>query len=165
MLSVVGELSAKLASRSRHVCLLLGAGASVGAGLPDMARLTSKVLEKLDGTDKMLFEDLMKGRNLEQALTRLRRIESLVEGDEKIGGTDKVSAKHLDDNICSAIIEAIRDPKTLDAFYRFGAWANQADYRRPLELFTTNYDLLIEAGRPILMDLSGQSMGISVPIL
>jgi len=111
-----------------------------------MARLTSKVLENLAGTDKVLFEELMKGRNLEQALTRLRRIESLVEGDERIGGAGKVAAKHLDENICSAIIEAIRDPKTLDAFYRFGAWANRADYRRPLEVFTTNYDLLIEMG-------------------
>lgn len=52
----------------------------------------------------------------------------------------------LDESICSAIIEAIRDPKTVDTFHRFGAWASRADYRRPLEVFTTNYDLLIEMG-------------------
>src|SRR5262245_20655056 len=146
LLSIAGELSAKLASRSRHVCVLLGAGASVGAGLPDLARLTAKVLEAVDGNDKGLLEELLKGRNLEQALTRLRRIESILDAGEKISGFDKMAAGQLDLKICAAIIEAIRKPNNVDAFNRFGAWAARADYRRPLEVFTTNYDLLIESG-------------------
>ena len=146
LLTVIGELSAKLAARSRHVCLLLGAGASVGAGLPDLANLTSKVLASMNESERALLEPLLKGRNLEQALTRLRRIESLVEADETIGGLDKPTSRQLDVKICAAIIDAIRSPNRLDAFNRFGAWANRADYRRPLEVFTTNYDLLIEGG-------------------
>ena len=35
----VNELSSKLASRSRHVCVFLGAGASRACGLPDMSQL------------------------------------------------------------------------------------------------------------------------------
>lgn len=146
LIAVAGELSAKLASRSRHVCLLIGAGASVGAGLPDMARLTAKVLESVDGSEKDLLANLLNGRNLEQALTRLRRIESLVEADEKIGGFDKTTAGELDLKTCAAIIEAIRKPDNVDAFNRFGAWASRTDYHRALEIFTTNYDLLIESG-------------------
>lgn len=111
-----------------------------------MLRLIAKVQETLGGTDKELFDELIRGRNLEQALTRLRRIESLVEGSEKIAGIDKAAATQLDQKICATIIDAIRHPQKLDAFHRFGAWANRADYIRPLEVFTTNYDLLIETG-------------------
>jgi hypothetical protein len=125
---------------------LLGAGASVGAGLPDLAGLTTKVLAALTGDEKKLVETLLTGRNLEQALTRLRRIESLVEGTEKVNGLDKATAARLDVKICAAIIDAIRRPTTLDAFHRLGSWAGRADYRGPIEIFTANYDLLVETG-------------------
>ena len=45
-------LSAKLATRSRHVCVFLGAGASRACGLPDLARLDKQVLEGLDGEER-----------------------------------------------------------------------------------------------------------------
>jgi SIR2-like domain len=146
LLAVVGELSTKLATRSRHVCVLLGAGASVGAGLPDLAGLTSKVLGALSSDDKAVLEELLKGRNLEQALTRLRRIEALLEKDEKVNGLDKANAARLDALVCEAIISAIRSPTKLDAFHRLGSWASRADYRGPVEIFSANYDLLVETG-------------------
>ncbi len=146
LLSIVAELGTKFAARSRHVCLLLGAGASVGAGLPDLAGLTAKVLLAFDGDDKKLVEGLLNGRNLEQAMTRLRRIESLLEHDERVSGLDKQTAARLDILICEAIIAAIRTPTNLEAFHRLGSWASRADYRRPIEIFSANYDLLVEVG-------------------
>jgi hypothetical protein len=146
LVAMVGELSTKLATRSRHVCLLLGAGASVGAGLPDLAGLTSKVLEALGKDDKPVLGELLKGRNLEQAITRLRRIAALLEKDEKVNGLDKTNAVRLDAEVCEAIIAAIRKPKKLDAFHRLGSWASRADYRGAIEIFTANYDLLTETG-------------------
>jgi hypothetical protein len=146
LLVVIGELSAKLATRSRHVCLLLGAGASVGAGLPDLAGLTTKVLGVLNKDEKTILEELLKGRNLEEAITRLRRIEALLEKDEKVAGLDKESAARLDALICEAIINAIRTPNKLDAFHRLGSWASRADYHGPVEIFSANYDLLVETG-------------------
>src|SRR5580692_2059824 len=110
LLAVVSELSTKLATRSRHVCVLVGAGASVGAGLPDLAGLTKKVVGTLGKDDKVILEGLLKGRNLEQALTRLRRIEALLEKDEKVNGLDKANAARLDALVCEAIIGAIRTP-------------------------------------------------------
>ena len=44
---VARELATKLASRARHVCMLLGAGASVAAGLPTIKDLTTIVLDTL----------------------------------------------------------------------------------------------------------------------
>jgi hypothetical protein len=146
LLAVVSELSTKLATRSRHVCVLVGAGASVGAGLPDLAGLTKKVVGTLGKDDKVILEGLLKGRNLEQALTRLRRIEALLEKDEKVNGLDKANAARLDALVCEAIIGAIRTPSRLDAFHQLGSWASRADYRGPVEIFSANYDLLVETG-------------------
>jgi hypothetical protein len=59
---------------------------------------------------------------------------------------DKVGAGRLDDLVCQAIIAAIKTPTNIDAFKSFGSWASRADYRSPIEIFTANYDLLVEAG-------------------
>jgi hypothetical protein len=65
-------VSAKLATRARHVCTFFGAGTSAACGLPDVAQLQAKVLANLGTADKALFEkQLAGGRNLEQALSRL----------------------------------------------------------------------------------------------
>ncbi len=40
-------LSAKLATRSRHVCTLFGAGTSKSCGLPDAAELQRRILAAL----------------------------------------------------------------------------------------------------------------------
>lgn len=146
IVKIVRELSVALATHSRHVCLLLGAGASVSADLPDMRGLTVKVLESLSSSDKDIIGDLLKERNLEQVLTRLRRIAALTDDGEKIGGVDKATSLRLDSQICDIIIQSIRNPCKQEAFKRLASWANRAEYHKPLELFTTNYDLLIEAG-------------------
>ena len=79
-------LSAKLAARSRHVCTFFGAGTAKACGLPDVAELQARVLVGLGAKEKVLFEKQLAGRNLEQALSRLRRIAALLSGDEKIDG-------------------------------------------------------------------------------
>jgi NAD-dependent SIR2 family protein deacetylase len=41
--AVATELAGKLSARTRHVCVLLGAGASRSAGLPDLGGLQDAV--------------------------------------------------------------------------------------------------------------------------
>ncbi|HUA73828.1 MAG TPA: SIR2 family protein [Solirubrobacteraceae bacterium] len=141
------ELSAKLAPRSRHVCVLLGAGASRACGLPDVSELQTKVLKSLGAQEKAAFQtQLAGGRNLEQALSRLRRIAVLLEGSRgKIDGLTAKKATALDHSACRHIVSAL-DVNRADAgpMLRLAAWAAQADYLLPLELFSVNYDLLLE---------------------
>lgn len=138
-------LSAKLATRSRHVCLLLGAGVSRACGLPDIAGLEKQVLDKLTGDNKTTFEKQLAGRNLEQALSRLRRIAALVEGGDRIDGLSADEARALDALVCSEVVQALAlDHADLEPVLRLAAWAARADYGWPLEVFTVNYDLLIE---------------------
>jgi hypothetical protein len=146
-IAFVTGLGARLATRSRHVCVFLGAGTSKACGLPDLAQLQEKVLTSVSSRDKDALHPILKSRNLEQALTRLRRISALLSGDEKIDGlTGKVAAE-LDLAVCRAIIKALDiSGSNIAPAECFAAWAAMANYHAPLEIFTVNYDLLIETG-------------------
>lgn len=144
---VARELATKLSSRARHVCVLLGAGASVAAGLPTISGLTAIVVASLSDSEKARFTVLLAGRNLEQALSRLRRIRALVAGGGTFEGLTEASAAELDRHVCEAISRAVDIAgKPIDAFERLASWAGRTESQRPIEFFTVNYDLLIEAG-------------------
>lgn len=141
----VTSLSAKLAARSRHVCAFLGAGASRACGLPDIATLQKQVLQRLDDGDRVALEQQLTERNLEQVLSRLRRIAALLSGDQRIDGLTAEDAVALDATVCRAIVaELDLGSADLAPMLDFAAWAARAGYHLPLELFTVNYDLLIE---------------------
>src|ERR1051325_8335794 len=106
-LDFVASLSAKLATRSRHVCAFLGAGIARACGLPDMATLLDQVVAALDADSREAFERQRKGRNLEEALTRIRRIAALVTGEETFDGLTESQAKALDAKVCKAIVKAL----------------------------------------------------------
>ena len=139
------ELSAKLATRARHVCLLLGAGASRACGLPDVYQLQDRVLERLQGADRIAFEKQLEGRNLEEALSRLRRIAVLLTGTQTVDDLTSAQAAELDAAVCHAIVAELDTGQAdLQPALRLAAWAARADYSYPLEVFTVNYDLLVE---------------------
>lgn len=139
-------LSAKLATRSRHVCAFFGAGVSKACGLPDVSELEAIVLDQLSADEKPLFGKQLTGRNLEQALSRIRKIATLLEGDSEIDGLTSSKATQLDFNICKAISSELnKDTVDLRPMKNFAAWAARGDYHSPLELFTVNYDLLLES--------------------
>lgn len=144
----VNGLSEKLASRSRHVCLFFGAGASKACGLPDVAGLTEHVRRSLSDDQSTVFEHLTTGRNLEQVLSRLRRIATLLEeSEDTVDGLTGEQAGALDIEICRLIIETLTSgAATHGPMWRLASWAVRADYHRPVELFTVNYDLLAETG-------------------
>ncbi|TYD00599.1 SIR2 family protein [Arthrobacter echini] len=140
-----GGLSAKLATRSRHVCTFFGAGTSKACGLPDVALLTTKILAGLEGEQLEAFKRITSSRNLEQALSRLRRVQAVVEGADVIDGLTGAQAKALDVAICKLIIQELSSAKAhLGPVDKLVAWVERADYARPVELFTVNYDCLIE---------------------
>ena len=144
-LQFASSLSAKLATRSRHVCAFLGAGVGKACGLPDVNELQQRVLEDLEEENQIAFQFQLENRNLEETLSRLRRISSLLSGEEEVDGLTAKTAHELDAAICKIIVRAlsveITDPSA--AIY-LAAWAARANYHLPIELFTVNYDLLLE---------------------
>lgn len=104
-------LASRLATRSRHVCLFLGAGASKACGLPDVQLLQNQVLNGLKSDAREIFAKLLDGRNLEQVLTRLRRIHALLDEDGFIDGLTGKQASHLDSAVCEEIVKALEITK------------------------------------------------------
>ncbi len=144
-LSFATSLSAKLATRSRHVCTFLGAGVGKACGLPDVSELQQHILQDLKEDDRAAFESQLSDRNLEEALSRLRRISTLISGEETVNGLTAEQAEKLDTAVCHAIIKALSVKDVdLTAVLYLAAWVARADYHHPVELFTVNYDLLLE---------------------
>ncbi|AMV48251.1 SIR2 family protein [Paraburkholderia caribensis] len=144
-LRFVSGLSAKLATRSRHVCTLFGAGTSKACGLPDVAELQRKILAVLPAPQRAALEAQLVGRNLEAGLSRLRRIPALLSGDQKIDGITAADAIALDRAICRVIISEVDIARAdLAATRHFASWLARANYHFSVEVFTVNYDLLFE---------------------
>ena len=144
---VARGLAAKLGSRARHVCLLLGAGASCAAGLPALAELQTAIVSTFTGDERKRVEELLGRFNLEEMISRLRGLQALLEDGEQLGGLAATDAAALDEKICRAIVASVDSSSApIDAFARLASWAARMDNQTPIELFTVNYDLLVERG-------------------
>jgi len=146
----VSDFLRKLGERRRHVAFLFGAGTSKAAGLPDIAELAAQVGELLvDQPDLQdAYRKLIQGRNIQEVLTRARLVSSLLEGtSQTIDSLDAEAASRLDRAICSAISSIVsKEPETTQIHRSFAGWLGRAGHDSPVEVFTINYDLLIERG-------------------
>lgn len=142
-----GDLTSRLATRSRKVCLFVGAGASKACHLPDVDGLERLIHDALDDDDQATFARLLKGRNFEEVLSRLRRIQSLLEDedDQDVDGLTASDAVHLDRRICRETVQALSlSEADLEPMEDLARWIQRSDYHKPIEIFTVNYDLLAE---------------------
>jgi hypothetical protein len=146
------ELREQIATHERHVGFFVGAGASMAAGLPGLDELTLTVAGELKGEDKDLFEitqkSLGKSANIEDFLDHLRLLRDLLRKDasKTYEGISGAQAKKLDIAICQAIQKAVLspDPTKMGGHYALASWILHVRRDQPIEIFTTNYDLVIE---------------------
>jgi len=145
---VATDFAEKLAPKNRHVMFLLGAGASCAAGLPTLNDLKAAVENILVADDQKNYQRLGTSRNIEEILSRLRLVAEVITGTaDSLDGFTSDTAKDLDKKICSAISTVIQEADVkLEAHLRFAQWCGRSVYMRPLEVFTINYDNVIEQG-------------------
>lgn len=153
----IRELKNQL-SYSKKYGFFFGAGTSCALGVPNITTLTTGVENALQGDDKADFKKIKddlestspeKTINIEDILNQLRQIRSITgERDDKsyldISGK---SATDLDNLICKQIYEIIRkSEETVDLSNtkKFFAWLNMQSRDFSKEIFTSNYDLIIE---------------------
>lgn len=148
------QLRDQLASDKRKLGFFFGAGTSMAVGLPGVFALTAQIAEKIEKGHKPLFEKLRKAAdtdNIEIILNKLRTIRELIGNsttEEFYGIKGKDVGHKLDIEICKAISDIVYKTNTPDISPHliFSNWLfqNQSSRYCPIELFTTNYDLLIE---------------------
>jgi SIR2-like protein len=143
---VVQDFIDKLNARARHVIFFLGAGASASGNLPNLADLKIHVAAALAAPSQAYFNTLGAGRNLEEILTRLRIIyEAVSNTTETLDGLTAQQARDLDRENCRTIA-TILTTTVVDFSHhdRFARWTGRSQYDRPIEIATSNYDVLVE---------------------
>jgi hypothetical protein len=145
-------------SYSKNIGFFFGAGTSCALGIPDITQLTREVEATLkDGLAKafkIIKDDLKtliheRDVNIEDILNQLRRIreltkESKTKAYQGVCGKDAVA---VDGEICKVIYQLITEKESkaaLTSTKRFFAWYNLLNRDFTKEVFTTNYDLVIE---------------------
>jgi hypothetical protein len=126
--------------------VFLGAGVGKACGLPDVTTLQQSILDGLSSEQEAQLELQLASGNIEHALSRLRRISGLLAGGtESVSGLTAEAARLLDEAICSQIVTHL-DVEGADQtpMLHFASWVGRSEYHLPLEVFTVNYDLLIE---------------------
>ncbi len=122
--------------------------------LPDMAGLTKIISDKhaadADGTPyKRLMEELGKAgkntQNLEDVLTYIRTMKEVSTGGGMVRGFTEAELTSLETEICTIISGAVTKdlPDGNNSYRKFARWVGSIDRDVPVEVFTTNYDLLL----------------------
>jgi hypothetical protein len=99
----------------------------------------------LAAVEKHFMTDERGETNVEDMLSHIRALR-VVAGKDEARGLSAADLDKLDNNICQ-IIHEIADkelPCTDSPYHRLALWTDATGRRNPVEVFTTNYDLLME---------------------
>lgn len=123
--------------------------------LPDMAGLT-KIINDTHATDaattpfKRLMDELGKAgkdtSNLEDVLTFIRSMKEVSTGGGTVRGFSEGELNGLETEICNSIANAVTKdlPDGDNSYRKLARWVSSIDRTVSVEIFTTNYDLLLE---------------------
>ena len=158
----VSLLQQCLSGGKKPIGLFLGAGCPMAIRnaddsplIPDIAGITESVHEQimncpglrdsLDAVENHLKSDGNSSPTVEDLLTHIRAL-SAVAGTDKVRGLSGAQLDALDTRICDLIHLIVdRELSTQETpFHQVALWANAIPREFPVELFTTNYDLLLE---------------------
>lgn len=142
----------------KKIGLLVGAGApvSINVGdksnykplIPNIEGLTSQVRESLQGKESDAYNSLEQQcsiSNIEFILSRIRGLSEVI-GASEIYGLNGEGYKILSKSICASIkrIVDVGLPEEENPYSDLISWVNGINRKEPVEIFTTNYDLLFE---------------------
>jgi len=119
--------------------------------IPDVKNLTIFINEQLvdNGNYALLLGELTKAEknpeNIEDILSFLRSLILVSKGGE-VRGLNENDLLKLEKEICSEIVKKLNVelPNEETPYHRLCNWIRSIDRKSPVELFTTNYDLLLE---------------------
>lgn len=154
----INILRQALASDKNKVAFLLGAGCPMSIRdnednplILDVAGLTKTVCKALD-QDKIakLVNGIVlpKGKEatIEDILSRVRLLIDAI-GESELDGLKKDDLINMEKDICDRITEEVDKelPEVITSYHNFTSWISGIPREHPIEIFTPNYDLLIES--------------------
>lgn len=171
---VIEDIRNHLAAHDRHLAFLFGAGTSSAVniapapaagekrkheplipGIDGLTKVCSAAVGSMGAIEAAAWGTLVKqceqdGRpaNVENMLSKVRiKIDAIGEG-ETLMGLNRKRACEIESTICAAIAKTVipaedKIPKQMP-HDDFAAWVKKVNRTAPLEIFTTNYDILFE---------------------
>ena len=160
----MADLRQVLSQGSKRIGLLIGAGAPTSiqvdgnnqivekGGSPlihDVAGLTFSVINQLPANDKKIIDTLKKDLpnepNIENILTQARKLAQAI-GGEKVHGLDSQGYNALATQICKIIGKEVSGnlPSQANPYSKLISWISGMQRAHSVEIFTPNYDLLLE---------------------
>lgn len=159
----MADLRQILSQGRKRIGILLGAGAPTAilvddAGkvtekghpiIPDVAGLTEAVVEALGDDDRrviaLLKQEIDGQINIESVLTRVRQLAQAI-GHSAVHDLDGKAYAQLGQRICEKIGEIVGPclPPGPNPFSELVSWTSGTRRDHSVEIFTPNYDLLIE---------------------
>lgn len=158
-------LQQALAPDKMRIAFLLGAGCPVsiripdGEGskalIPDIRGLTEQVDIALKKSDqhKSAYATLLKrfeggtpgNPTIEDILSHIRALQDVVRGGN-IDGLNKAILSALDKEICdiTTTVVGVMLPESNTPYHQLATWIGGIQRAHPIEVFTPNYDLLVE---------------------
>lgn len=159
--SQIGILQQCLSSNKRPLGIFLGAGCPMGIRngsdplIPDIAGLTARVRSDLEANgdlrphlEKVMAQFATDGKpdpTVEHLLSHIRSLKS-VAGKGDVRGLTSENLTDLDKGICEVVQVVVNKalPGRETPYHRLASWVESIERDLPLEVFTTNYDLLME---------------------
>ena len=158
----VSVLQQCLSGGRRPIGLLLGAGCPMavrgtngGSLIPDIAGISRRVREELIGCNDLrdsfetayghLKNEGNRCPTVEDLLTHIRAL-AAVAGNDTVRDLSADQLDCLDRRICDLIHEVVNVelPDERTPYHQLALWINAIPRDFPIEIFTTNYDLLME---------------------
>lgn len=152
----MAALRTLIAQSRKRIAVLVGAGAPAGMIkddgtkplIPAVAGLTSQILKTIGDKYSVQIDGLKADAGAQDIETLLSRIRSLstVIGSTKVHGLDGDGYREMAETICGEIgkIVNVRLPQAMSPYSELVSWITGASRTHPVEVFTTNYDLLFE---------------------
>lgn len=151
-----------LSSGKRPIGLFLGAGCPSAIRLngqspliPDIQGITDLVTDRLmddedlkaplEAVRDQLNSDGFENPSVEDILTHIRALRA-VAGSDTVRELSANELDQLDNGICDVIYQSVNRtlPDHRTPYHRAAQWSNSIPREFPVEIFTTNYDMLLE---------------------
>lgn len=150
-------LRQSLSQDQKHIGFFLSAGCPLAVKsdpwplIPDVKNLTQWINKELNKDKKYaaLLEELTKANldkeNVEEILSFIRGLAQVAKGGT-VRGFNEDELQKLENVVCEKIVQKMDIPLPgLDTpYHKLAKWISSIDREIPIEVFTTNYDLLME---------------------
>lgn len=154
----INILRQALASDKNKVAFLLGAGCPLSIRIegnkpliPDISGLTKAVCSELEQDKVQILKKgivLAEGNDatIEEILSRIRLLIDAI-GESEFDGLRKQDLISIESDICDKITKLVDKelPDEITSYHNLTSWISGIPREHPVEIFTPNYDLLIES--------------------